>query len=491
MASKKVLAFDFGASGGRAMLGEFDGSSIRMTEIHRFPNEPVMVRGRLYWDVLRLFFEMKTAILKTSAMGGFDAIGIDTWGVDFGLLSKNGMLLENPVHYRDSRTEGISDSLFSIIPKSELYQKTGIQFVRFNTIYQLFYLAQKEPGLLSRVDKILMLPDLFAYFLTGEKRSERTISSTGNLLNPESAQWDLDLCAALSIPSNIFAPMIDAGAVYGMLSDGICEELGCKKVPVIAVATHDTASAVVSVPTLKKDFVYISSGTWSLLGTECDAPIINAACERANFTNEIGFDHKIRFLRNIMGLWLVQESRRQWAREGSDVDYDTLSIDAGKAEPFLSFVDPDDPVFIPPGNMPEAVRKYCAKTGQKVPESRGEIVRCIYQSLALKYKYNVLKLEALVDRTYDAIHIMGGGSRNVALSRMTASACGIPVLCGPLEATVLGNIAVQLIALGVIKDLSTARQIIAQSTQITRYDPAETDSWQSAYHNFLEVTGLR
>lgn len=486
---KKVLSFDFGASSGRAMLAEFDGEKITMREIHRFSNDPVIVRGRMYWDVLRLFFEIKNGITKAVNDGGFDAIGIDTWGVDFGLLDKNGNLLSNPVHYRDTRTESIPDEVFKIIPKDEIYRLTGTQFSRINTLYQLMYLKLHEPELLERADKFLLMPDLFAYMLTGELKEEMSIASTTNLLDPYTKDWNFELVEKLGLPKSIFAPVIQPGNVYGMLSDEICEELGCKKVPVIAVASHDTASAVAATPNMSDDFVYISCGTWSLFGIESENPIISDKALNANFTNEGGFNGTIRFLKNIMGLWLIQESRRQWRREGEEVGFDTLEKEALEAEPFKCFVDVDDPMFETAGNLPKRVQKFCEKTGQYVPQTRGEIMRCIYQSLAMKYKYTFNTLNELGDKMYNRINILGGGIKDKLLCRLTADACNAEVLAGPAEATVTGNIAVAYSALGEIGGLKDIRKAVSASTELKRYTPENSDEWEQHYKTFLKILG--
>ena len=484
---KKVLAFDFGASSGRAMLGTFDGKQIQMEEIHRFSNDPVVVCGHMYWDILRLFHEVKQSITKAVALGGFDAVGIDTWGVDFGLLSKKGELLQNPLHYRDARTHGVPEKLFETVGKEELYSRTGIQYIHFNTIYQFYYLIKEEPELWNNTDQILMIPDLMAYFLTGQKRIEVTNASTTNLLNPYTKEWDQELCEKLGISTEKFPPLIEAGESYGNLSEEICEELGCKPVPVIAVATHDTASAVVSAPAKEKDFIYISCGTWSLFGTELSEPLINEDTSKANYTNETGIEKTTRFLKNIMGLWLIQESRRQWKREGEDVSFAQLEQEALAAKPFQCFVDVDDPSFEPAGNLPRRVVEYCQRTGQYVPKTRGEIMRCIYDSLAMKYKviYNVL--QELTGKHYESIHMLGGGIKDTLLCRMTASATGAKVIAGPAEATVTGNIAVQYMALGEIKGLNQAREVIRNSTQLKEYGPEEKDVWEREFPRYQSL----
>ena len=486
---KRILAFDFGASSGRAMLAVFQDGKITTEEIHRFSNDPVPVNGVLYWDVLRLYHEIRTAITLAVNRGGFDAIGIDTWGVDFGMLDKKGNLLCNPVHYRDHRTNPIPEEVFKLVSKEEIYQHTGIQFMHFNTIYQLYYLTTREPELLGLCETILQIPDLFAYFLTGVRKGERTNASTTNLYNPMTRDWDWELCDRLGIPRRIMPELIDTGESYGTIRPELCEELGCQSVPVIAVGTHDTASAVVSAPATEKDFVYISCGTWSLFGTENDQPVINTESVEANFTNEVGYGSTIRFLKNIMGLWLIQESRRQWKREGQDVSINQLEQEALASKPFVSFIDVDHPYFESPGNLPGNVVRYCKETGQQVPQTRGEIMRCIYQSLAMKYRYTFENLQRLTGRKYHAIHVLGGGIKDGLLCRMTAAACGVEVLAGPAEATVTGNIAVQLMHLGEIKDLWQARKVIRDSVPVASYQPETPEEWDAHYDQYLKAIG--
>lgn len=484
--SKRVLAFDFGASSGRAMLATYTGKEISLKEIHRFSNDPVKLNGTFYWDILRLMHEIKQGIVKAVNDGGFDAVGIDTWGVDFGLLDKEGRLLENPVHYRDERTTGMIEEAAQTVPKSEIYARTGIQFAKFNTLFQLFYLQKYRPELLAKTDKVLLMPDLMAYFLTGEKKAEYTIASTTQMINPETKKWDYELLKKLSIPTDILPEIIPCGSQYGLLSDEICEELGCKKVPVIAVASHDTGSAVVSVPNVSNDFIYISCGTWSLFGTELDHPVIDEKAEKYNFTNEGGYGGKIRFLKNIMGLWLIQESRRQWIREGFDVSYGDLEREALACEPFKCFVDVDDAVFETPGNLPKRIQEFCERTGQYVPKNRGEIMRCIYESLAMKYRYTYECLKDVSGKDYEAIHMIGGGTKDNLLCQMTADFGKIKVVAGPIEATATGNVAVQLISLGEISDISAARQVVIDSLNPVYYNPRPEVDCETAYQEFLK-----
>jgi rhamnulokinase len=485
--SKRVLAFDFGASSGRAILGDYSGGKIRLTEIHRFSNDPVSVRGTLYWDVLRLFHEVKQGILKAVHAGGFDAIGIDTWGVDFGLVDKEGRLLSNPVHYRDERTEGMMEEVFKLVPRQALYQATGTQLMRINTLFQLMAVKQKDPELWQRADQMLLMPDLLAYFLTGVRRAEYTEVSTTNMLNPNTGDWAREILDQLAIPQRLLPSMIDAGQVYGNLSPEICQELGCPQVPVIAVATHDTGSAVVAVPATEDDFIYISCGTWSLFGTELAHPVINDKTAAYNFTNEGGYGRTTRLLKNIMGLWLTQEAKRQWEREGQTCSFGQLADEAQQAEPFTALVDPDDAAFELPGDLPARMRAFCKATGQPIPQGRGEVMRTIYESLALKYRYTHRALEEITGRRYGAIHMIGGGTQAKLLCQMTADACGVPVIAGPVEATAMGNVAVQLIALGQIDSLKQARAVVAASETPALYEPVDTAAYDRVYDEFLKI----
>ena len=486
--AKKVLAFDFGASSGRAMIGEYDGKLINVTEIHRFSNDTVTVGGRMYWDVMRLLFEVKTAINKAVKAEKIDAIGIDTWGVDFGMLNREGELISNPNHDRDERTVGMPEEVFQVISPEELYQATGTQTMRINTLYQLYYLAKYRPEMLKVTDRILFMPDLFAYFLTGAKRAEETIASTSNFLDPYTRSWNKALLEKLGIPGDILPALIKPGESYGMLCEEFCREFDCDPIPVIAVCTHDTASAVASAPA-EGDFVYISCGTWSLFGTELTAPLITPESEKIQYTNEGGYEGTTRFLKNIMGLWLIQESRRQWMREGATVSYADLENEALAAEPFRCFIDCDAPEFETAGDLPNRVRDFCRATGQYVPETRGEVMRCIYQSLAMKYRLNFEALCGVSGKRFGQINMLGGGIKDTLLCRMTAASTGVRVVAGPVEATVMGNIAVQLIALGEIRDWKEAREVIKASTPLKVYEPTETEAWSKAYEEYRKYLG--
>ena len=489
MKNKRVLAFDFGASSGRAMIADITDGKLNIKEIHRFSNDPVNIGGNLYWDVLKLFHEIKQGIVLAVQDGGFDSIGIDTWGVDFGLLDKHGELLGNPFNNRDKRTIGIPEEVYKIIPRDVLYKRTGIQENNFNTIFQLYSMCKNRPETVEAAETLLLMPDLFAYFLTGKKRMEYTIASTAGILNPKTKKPDTELLKMLGIKTSLLPEIIMPGEAYGNLSDEICDELHCESVPVFAVATHDTASAVASVPTAEKDYAYISCGTWSLFGTVTDEPILTEKSNAAGFTNEGASDGKIRYLRNIMGLWLIQQSRAEWKRRGLNVSFDEMEKQARQAKPFACFINPDDIVFSAPGNMPDRVVDYCKKTGQYVPQNMGEILRCIYESLAYKYKNSIEGLSAVTGKEYNILHMVGGGIKDNLLCQMAANSCGVPVYAGPVEATVTGNVIVQFMAHGILKNLADARELVMSGTDIKIYEPSQSDEWQANYEKYLKTVG--
>lgn len=485
--TKRVLAFDFGASSGRAIIGCFDGDKITLEEVHRFSNDPVSVGGTVYWDVLRLFHEIKQGIIKARMAGGFDSIGIDTWGVDFGLIDSEGKLMENPIHYRDARTVGLVDEAFKTMPREKIYGITGIQFMELNTLFQLISLKKNRPWMLERADKMLFMPDLFAYMLTGKMCAEYSIASTSQIIDLQTGSWSKELLDAFGIKEDIFAPIVKPGTVLGDLTPEICEECGVDPVPVISVCGHDTQSAITSVPCEDGNFAFLSSGTWSLFGTELEKPIVNETSLNINITNEGGFDGTVGFLKNIIGLWLIQESRRQWQRQGEDYSYADLEKLALAAEPFKCFIDPDAPEFVPHGNIPKRVQEFCEKTGQYVPQTVGEIMRCIYESLAMKYKLTFEKLCECTERDYPVIHVIGGGTKDTLLCQLTANSCNRTVKAGPIEATVMGNVAVQLMSADAVSGISEARKIVANSSELKVYEPAEVDKWEDAYKDFIKI----
>lgn len=486
----KFLAFDFGASSGRAMLAKFDGEKITLEEKHRFSNDPVTVNGGMYWDILRLFHEIKQGILKCANSGDrdIDCIGIDTWGVDYGLLDEHDQLLGNPYHYRDTRTDGMYEEAFARVPKEEIFQSTGIAFNWFNTLYQLLAARLSGDVALKNAKTLLFIPDLLNFFLTGEKRTEYTIASTSQMFDSQTHTWAEGLLKKLDIPTDIFADMVYPGEQVGVLKADLAEELGVGQIPVIAVASHDTGSAVASVPVVDQDdFIYISSGTWSLMGVELDAPNVSAGALEHNFTNEGGVNRTIRFLKNIMGLWLIQESRRQWDREGELLSFDELEQQANAAVPFASLIDPDYPAFQTPGNMPRRIREFCEKTGQKVPQTKGEVVRCIAESLAFKYRNTIEGMEEVTGKKYNAVNIVGGGIKDKMICRFTANATKRTVQAGPVEATSIGNVIVQAMAVGAVRDLKEGRRIVRDSFDIAVYEPEDAAAWDAAYEKWKKI----
>lgn len=465
----RVLTFDFGASGGRAVVFELRCGKLESQEVHRFSNDPVSVNGTLYWDVLRLFYEIKTAIVNAKNAGGFDSIGIDTWGVDFALIDEHGDMLASPVHYRDARTVGIIEEVDKNIPRERLYAQTGLQFLRFNSLYQLYYLKKYRQSLLASAKKMLFMPDLFANFLTGEMRAEFSMASTTAMIDQNTCDWNRELLTQLGLPHELLAPIIFEGETYGNLKLDIADELGVPRVPVIAVCAHDTASAVVAVPSRAPDFMYLSCGTWSLLGTELDRPVLTADACRAGLTNERGIRRTTRLLKNIMGLWIIQECRRQWAREGQEISFAEIAALAEHAAPFRNFIDVDDPMFELPGDMPKRIHDYCVAHNQPPPESIGETARCVYESLAAKYRITIEKIERMTGKKCSVLHIVGGGSNAEILCQFTANALGIKVTAGPSEATATGNALVQLIARGDVRDIYEARGLVLDSFDIKEY----------------------
>lgn len=487
MSEKRVLAFDFGASSGRAIIGRFDGNSIKLEEVHRFENTPVRMNDTLYWDFPRLFHEVKQGLIKANKSGGFDSLAIDTWGVDFGLIGEDGHLLEMPIHYRDSRTNGIPEEALKIISKEKFYNVTGIQLMDINTVFQLLSLKLKRPQLLKNAKTMLLMPDLFGYMLTGQKGAELSIASTTQLLDAKQYCWSEEIIFSLGLPRDILPDIKQPATLLGELSDDICTELGIPKANVISVCGHDTQCAAAATPSEDDDFIFISCGTWSLFGTETNSPVLTEASSRLNITNEVGYGKKTTFLKNIIGLWLIQESRRQFKRDGNEYSFAELEKSALDAEPFKCFIDPDSPEFVPEGNIPQRVRDYCRRTGQFVPETIGEIMRCIYESLALKYRLAFDEIKECTKKCYKKIHLVGGGTKDRMLCQMTANSCGCEVAAGPIEATAYGNIALQLIASGDIKDIIAARKIIANSDKIINYAPENISEWENAYQKYRKI----
>jgi rhamnulokinase/L-fuculokinase len=482
MAMKNYIAIDLGASSGRVMLGRWDGSVLELEELHRFPNEPVRLCGTLYWDILRILHEIKQGLAK-AARHTIASIGVDAWGVDFGLLDQRGRLLENPVHYRDARTRGMVEAVGEIFPLRELYAETGLQFMECNTVFQLYALQRQRPELLERAGRLLFLPDLLGYFLTGAQATELSIARTSQLLCIDTLDWSSRVLETLGLPRGLLGDIVPSGTPLAALFPEIREECGLGPVPVISVCGHDTQSAVCAVPANEDDFAFLSSGTWSLFGTELEKPIVNDASFAMNITNEGGFG-KTRFLKNITGLWLLQESRRHWARRGGDYSYAALERLALGAPAFARFIDPDDPAFASHGDIPGRIAAHCERTGQPPPESVGETVRCIYESLAMKYRATLEKLQACTGKAYPRLHVVGGGVKDGLLCQMTANACGVPVLAGPAEATVLGNVLVQMIARGDFAGLAQAREVVRGSVEAREYAPEDKGTWSEGFRTF-------
>jgi rhamnulokinase len=489
------LAFDLGAESGRAVVGRFDGEKLSLEEAHRFPNGPNRVLNSLHWNPLHLFNEMKNGLAKTLSQveGGVAALGIDTWGVDFGLLDRNDTLIGLPYHYRDSRTDGMVEQACQLAPREEIFAQTGIQFMQLNTLIQLFAMAQQKSPALDIAQTLLMMPDLFNYWFTGQKSCEFTIVSTSQCFNMAEGRWATPLLEKLGLPTHIFLEVIQPGTRIGSLLPAIAEEVGVKgDLPVIAPGTHDTASAVAAVPVTdadKANFAYISSGTWSLMGVETATPVINERSLAYNFTNEGGVQKTVRLLKNIMGLWLVQESRRTWASQGESLSYDELTRLAETATPFTAVVDPDSSAFFAPGDMPGRIADYCRRSGQTAPESKGAVVRCALESLALKYRWGAEVLEQLSGHSIKVIQIVGGGSQNRLLNQLTADVTGRRVVTGPVEATAIGNILMQMLAVGQIGSLSEGRDLVRRSFPVESYEPKGGSAWTEAYQKFVTLLG--
>ncbi|PIE35403.1 rhamnulokinase [candidate division KSB3 bacterium] len=487
---KRFLAYDLGASSGRAIVGILENGTLRIEELHRFFNGPTTILGTMYWNVLQLFTDMKHALALYRQEYGpaLHGIGFDTWGVDFGLLDKNGDLVGNPVHYRDSRTDGMVEEAFKRVGKEYIFEQTGIQFMQLNTLFQLFSMAVHESPHFKTADTMLMMPSLFMYFFTGKKVNEYTHVTTSQMYNPRTQDWAYDLLKQLEIPTNILqADIIAPGTIVGDLLPELADPAGLGRVPVIAVGSHDTASAVAAVPAKGEAWAYLSSGTWSLLGLELTDPIINKDSLHFNTTNEGGIDGTYRFLKNIIGLWLVQECKRIWDQEGGQLGFGELMQEAEKATPFKAFINPNDDSFLNPSHMPQAIIDFCRNSSQDTPENYGEVIRCALESLAMTYRDVLEKMEQLRGKPIEVLHMVGGGIQNTLLCQLTANATGKTVVAGPVEATAIGNIMVQALATGDIKSLQEGREIVRQSYDTVIYTPQDTKGWQEAYLRYQEL----
>ncbi len=486
---KNYLAIDLGAESGRAMLASLSDSALALEELHRFPNTPVRVPTGLYWDTFRLFHEIQQGLAAAGRDRklALEGIGVDTWGVDFGLLGPDGALVDNPRHYRDSRNNGMLEKTFAAAPREEIFAHTGIQFMQLNSLCQLYAAKLAGSPALQAAERLLFMPDLLNYWLSGVQVTELSIASTSQFYNPVKKRWATELFAKLGLPEKILADIVPPGTLLGSLLPHVAETAGLDSAtPVYATCGHDTASAVAAVPASRgDDWCYISSGTWSLMGVELCEPVINEGSLKLNFTNEIGANGTIRFLKNIAGLWLMQECRRTWALEGREYSYAELAELASTARPFAAVIDPD--AFLEPGGMPGKIAAFCRAHGEPAPESPAEMCRTILESLALRYRQVLESLESLLGRKLGVIHIVGGGSRNQVLNQFVADATGRPVVAGPTEATALGNVLVQAIGSGELSGLDEARRLIARSFPLTMIEPRAQAGWDAAYERFSRV----
>jgi len=474
------------------MLGQFDGERIQLSEVHRFPNGRVYLLDGMHWDVLRLWTEIKQGmgLIAQEHGGNLAGVGLDTWGVDFGLLDRDGALVSNPYHYRDSRTDGMLDEAFRRVPREEIFEQTGIQFMPINSLYQLLSMVVRQSPALDIAETFLTMPDLFNYWLTGRKACEFSNATTTQCYDPRKKGWANPMLEGLGIPTHIFPEIVSPGTVLDQLSPSVAEEVGLQPkggLPVIAPACHDTGSAVAAVPAEGSNFAWISSGTWSIMGAELPEPVINEQSLSFNFTNEGGVCGTFRFSRNIMGLWLVQECRRTWARQGEEFSYDELTQMATQAGPFESVIDPDYGEFLKPGDMPDRIRAFCQMTNQPVLQSKGAIIRCALEGIALKYRWVLERVEEMLERRLEPVHIVGGGTQNWLLSQFTADAIGRPVITGPVEATATGNIIMQAMALGHIASLEEGRKVVRNSFDVTTYEPGSRTGWDEAYGRLLAI----
>lgn len=486
MTAEHYLSIDLGAGSGRVMSGRFDGERLDVQELHRFPNPGTETLGRLHWDALFLFREMQQG-LRASAESRPVSVGVDTWGVDFALLDRDGALVGNPRHYRDAGTRGKMRDVFEIVSKERIFERTGLQFMEINSLFQLF--AMKGTALLDAAGSFLMMPDLFHYWLTGERVCEFTAATTSQCYDPRENDWAYSILQGLGLPTHLFGEVVMPGTDLGELLPSVAKACGMAPTRVVAPATHDTASAVAAVPAEGSDWAYLSSGTWSLLGVETAHPHLTSAVMDSNFTNEGGVCGRNRLLKNICGLWLLEECRREWSRRGLETDHADLIRQASRCAAFRSLVDVDDPDFLAPGDMPGRIRNACRRTGQPVPESPGQFARAIFESLALKYRSVLKDLAGITGRYPAVLHIVGGGSRNVFLCQNAADACGVPVISGPVEATAVGNVLIQTVASGRIGDLAQARSVVRNSFQLARYEPAPgaVAGWDEAAGRLAEM----
>lgn len=491
-AEKYYLAIDLGASSGRAILGIYNGGTLKLQEVHRFENGPTEMQDGLHWDTDHIMSEIKRGIRVAfdRSRGRLQSMGVDTWGVDYGLLDAAGRLVHPPFNYRDSRTDGVPEKVYDILPQDRIFARTGLQFMQINTLYQLMADAWSDDSPLDRADCMLMMADLFNYMLTGRKVSEKTLASTSQCFNPRTGEWAFDILEELGLPKRIFPEIIEAGNRIGPLLPPLVDETGAEGVSVVAVGAHDTASAVAATPAKGSGFAYVSLGTWALIGTETTSPVIDDKCMRLAFTNEGGVMGTNRLLKNATGLWIVQECQRNWSESGADISFAELAELASAAEPFQAFIDTDANDFAAPCDMPAIIRSYCESTGQKIPQDKGSIVRIVLESLALKINSVLKDLEELSGAPIGALHVVGGGTQNTLLCQFIANAIGRVVFSGPVEATAIGNIVMQMVALEDIDTVEDGRALVRRSFPIESYTPENSDVWQSAGARFSDMLYL-
>jgi len=494
MAEKAYLAVDIGASSGRHVLGLFDGRQLRLEEVYRFENGPVEVAGHLYWDLLGQWSHVRQGLRAASGKwgSGITSVGVDTWGVDFGLLAHGDELLGNPYHYRDSRTNDTMAKAFGIVSREDVFRHTGLQFMQFNTLFQLLAMKLSGSPLLDIAESLLMMPDLFHWLLTGVKSNEMTDASTSQCYDPVKGDWATELLDKFSLPARILGPIAQPGTTLGPLRASVAAECGLTTTKVVLPGTHDTASAVMAVPAksqpgVRPDWCYVSLGTWALLGIESPRPVINDSVLKLNFTNEGGIGGTTRLLKNITGLWLVQECRRVWNHAGENLDWEALNQLSAAAAPLRSFINPDAADFGAPGDMPEAIRAFCRKTGQTPPEDKGAVVRCALESIAMKFRQVLQMCEELSGGRIETIHIVGGGTKNRQICQFAADSCARRVVTGPVEATAIGNLMMQAVAAGDVASIAEAREVIRRSFPVEEFEPRNTAAWDEAYQRFLKV----
>lgn len=488
MDTGNFLAFDLGASSGRAMLGTLTDHQIKLTEVHRFENKMVEIDNHFYWNIFSIFEELKCGLTKCIRDFGIqpDSIAIDTWGVDFALIDKDGMIAALPFAYRDHRTDTAMEEVFQLLPREELYALTGIQLMQFNSIFQLFVNRRDQTSQYQVAKELLFMPDALSYLFCGVKKNEFSIASTSQLLQPGKLAYENKIFTKLGLDINLMEELVLPGTLLGTIKPELQKETGCGAIPVIAIASHDTASAIASVPATGKNWAYISSGTWSLMGIESDKPLISNEIQDLNFTNEGGVEGTTRFLKNIMGMWLLQECRRSWSKKVVYSWNEMVELSM-KSQPFKCLIDPDDPSFLNPADMPQAIVAYCLKTGQEVPVHHGELIRCIFESLAMKYRLTLDSIRSVIDHPIETVHIIGGGANNELLCQYSANALGLPVVAGPTEATAIGNILMQAKALNALASLEEIRATVAKSFDTKQFFPQDQELWDQEYLRFKQI----